>query len=69
MIFFILYFTQLYQLSSNDVKALSEALMGNTQVTTLNLSGNKLDSTGCCYLSDLLKTNNVINRLQMSRCR
>lgn len=66
---FILYFKQLYSLCSNDIKSISEALKRNENVTTFNLSKNELETTGCCYLSALLRDNHVIKHLDISRCK
>lgn len=67
--FFIFYFKQLYNLCSNDIKSLSEALKRNENVTTFNLSGNELETAGCSYLSALLRDNYSIKHLDLSRCK
>lgn len=64
-----MYLSQLYSLCSNDIKALSEALMQNVHVTNLKLTGNELGTAGCSYLSVLLKENHVIQHLDLSRCK
>lgn len=60
---------QFYSLCSDDVGALSEALTENARVTAFELAGTELDAAACRHLSELLRKNRVIKRLNASRCR
>ncbi|XP_028522405.1 protein NLRC3-like [Apis cerana] len=60
---------QYYGLDSRIIKPLSEALMKNPTVNTINLTGNWLSEDACYHLNELLLKNNIIHTLLLSGCK
>ena len=49
-----------------SVRLLSEAIVGNDNLTSLNLSNNQITDVGVSFLSEALKTNNSIKSLNLN---